>query len=42
MLTIAQKYLAANDRDNANKWLDKIISDSDCHAEISGVAQTLK
>lgn len=42
MLTIAQKYLASGDTDNANKWLDKIISDNDCPAEISGVAQTLK
>lgn len=42
MLTIAQKYLASGDKDTANKWLDKIISDSDCPAEISGVAQTLK
>lgn len=42
MLTIAQKYLAENDHDSANKWLDKIISDNDCPAEISGIAQTLR
>jgi len=42
MLTIAQKYLASGDRDNANKWLEKIMSDPDCPGEISGVAQTLK
>ena len=42
MLTIAEKYLASGDTQNANKWLEKIISDPDCPAEISGVAQTLK
>ncbi len=42
MLTIAQKYLAEGNSDAANKWLDKILSDSDCPAEITGVAQTLK
>jgi len=42
MLTIAQKYLAAGDRENADKWLDKILKDTDCPGEISGVAQTLK
>ena len=42
MLTIAQKYLASGDVENANKWLDKIINDADCPAEISGIAQTLK
>ncbi len=42
MLTIAQKYLAENNPDAANKWLDKIISDDGCPAEISGVAQTLR
>lgn len=42
VLTIAQKYLASGDTDKANKWLDKIISDSDCPAEILGTAQTLR
>ena len=42
MLTIAQKYLASGDRENADKWLDKILKDTDCPGEISGVAQTLK
>lgn len=42
MLTIAQKYLAQGDTDTANKWLDKILSDSDCPPEISGTAQTLR
>lgn len=41
-LVVAQKYLASGDRDNANKWLDKIISDTDCPAVISATAQTLK
>jgi len=42
MLTIAQKYLAEDNTDAANKWLDKIIADSDCPAEILGTAQTLR
>ena len=42
MLTIAQKYSAEGNTDATNKWLDKIISDKDCPAEISGAAQTLK
>lgn len=42
MLTIAQKYLASGDKDSADKWLDKILNDSDCPGEISGIAQTLK
>jgi len=42
MLVIAQKYLAEGNTDAANKWLDKIISDKDCPAEISGIAQTLR
>ncbi len=42
MLTIAQKYLADNDIDNANKWLDKIINDADAPATISGTAQSLR
>lgn len=41
-LTIAQKYLASGDRENANKWLDKIINDSDAPASIAGTAQTLR
>ena len=41
-LTIAQKYLAADERDAANKWLDKIISDTDAPASISGAAQMLR
>ncbi|MFQ6760044.1 MAG: hypothetical protein ACLRFM_01400 [Alphaproteobacteria bacterium] len=42
MLTIAQKYLASGDAESANKWLDKLSSDPDCPAEISGVVQTLR
>ena len=42
LLMIAEKYLASGDTETANKWLDKILSDSDCPPEISGVAQTLK
>lgn len=41
-LTIAQKYLSEDNRDVANKWLDKIISDSNAPASISGTAQMLR
>lgn len=41
-LTIAQKYLASNDTENANKWLDKIINDADAPAVISGNAAALR
>lgn len=42
MLIIAQKYLSAGEQENATKWLDKIINDSNAPASISGVAQTLR
>lgn len=41
-LTVAQKYLAAGDKENANKWLDVIINDKDAPAVISANAQALK
>lgn len=41
-LLVAQKYLSDGNRDMANKILDKIISDPDCPAVISGNAQMLK
>lgn len=41
-LMIAQKYLATGDTDIANKWLDKIINDSDAPSVISGTAQSLR
>lgn len=41
-LMVAQKYLAAGDRDNANKWLDKIIGDENAPASILTAAQTLR
>ncbi|MBQ7185469.1 MAG: hypothetical protein IJR92_01540 [Alphaproteobacteria bacterium] len=41
-LTIAQKYLSVDDRENANKWLDKIINDSDAPASIKSDAETLR
>ncbi len=41
-LMVAQKYLAAGDKATANKWLDKIISDTDAPASIVGTAQSLK
>lgn len=41
-LTVAQKYLSENNLDAANKWLDKIINDSDAPTVITAVAQTLR
>ena len=41
-LTIAQKYLSEDNRDVANKWLDKIITDADAPNSISAAAQMLK
>lgn len=41
-LTIAQKYLAEGDTDNANKWLDKIINDKNAPSVISATAQSLR
>ena len=41
-LTIAQKYLSEDNRDAANKWLDKIINDADAPASISCAAQMLR
>ena len=41
-LTIAQKYLAEGNRESANKWLDKIITDSDAPATIKSDAETLR
>lgn len=41
-LTIAQKYLATGERETANKWLDKIINDSDAPAVIVADAQNLR
>ena len=42
MLTIAQKYVAAGDHANANKWIDKITADPDAPAVIRADAETLK
>ena len=41
-LTIAQKYISVGDRENANKWLDKIINDDSAPAVISASAQSLR
>lgn len=41
-LTIAQKYLAMDEREEANKWLDKIINDSDAPALIVADAQNIR
>ncbi|MBD5400581.1 hypothetical protein HDR61_02450 [bacterium] len=42
MLTVAQKYLADGDRAAANKWLDKITTDTDAPATISASAAALR
>lgn len=42
MLMIGQKYLSVGDHENAAKWLDKIINDSNAPSSISGIAQTLR
>lgn len=42
MLTIAQKYAAAGDHANANKWIEKITSDPNAPAVIRADAETLK
>jgi hypothetical protein len=41
-LTIAQKYLVDGNRDNANKWLYRILNDKDTPASIVGTATTLR
>lgn len=41
-LTVAQKYLSTGDRENGNKWLDKIINDADAPSVISATAQGLR
>ena len=42
LLTIAQKYVAASDHANANKWIDKILNDENAPAVIRADAETLK
>lgn len=41
-LTVAQKYLASGDFEQANKWLDKIINDPDAPSVIVGNATALR
>ena len=41
-LTVAQKYLAEEDKATANKWLDKIINDKNAPATISANAAALR
>lgn len=41
-LTIAQKHIASGNRDVANKWLDKIIDDSNAPAVIRSDAESLR
>ncbi len=42
LLTIAQKYVAAGDHANANKWIEKITGDPNAPAVIRADAETLK
>lgn len=41
-LTVAQKYLSVGNREEANKWLDKIIDDSNAPAVIRSNAESLR
>ena len=41
-LTVAQAYMAENNFDAANVWLDKIINDADAPVVVSASAQTLR
>ena len=41
-LTIAQKYLSADDKAAADKWLDVIINDKSAPSVVSANAQTLR
>lgn len=41
-LVVAQKYLSVGDSENANKWLDVILTDKQAPATISASAQLLK
>lgn len=41
-LTIAQKYVAAGEQDNANKWLDKILNDNNAPATVRADAEVLR
>lgn len=41
-LTIAQKHIASGNRDDANKWLDKILNDKDAPAVIRADAEMLR
>ena len=41
-LMVAQKYIASNDKESADKILDMIINDENAPASISGMAQMLR
>ncbi len=41
-LLVAQKYLSVSDKESANRWLDKIMSDKNVPVNIYGAAQMLK
>ena len=42
LLTIAQKYVSTGDHANANKWIDRILNDTNAPAVIRSDAETLK
>ena len=42
LLTIAQKYVAAGNHTDANKWLDKILNDANAPAVIRADAEILR
>lgn len=42
MLMIAQKYIASDERESADKWLEKIVNDSECPDTILTTAQMLR
>lgn len=42
MLLVAQKYISADDKNNANKWLDKIMNNKKTPAVIAAIAESLK
>ncbi|MBP5485266.1 MAG: hypothetical protein J6Y07_00980 [Alphaproteobacteria bacterium] len=41
-LTVAQKYVAAGNREEAKKWIDKITEDSEAPSVIRASAETLR
>ncbi len=42
MLLVAQKYVSTGDKDSANKWLNKIVSDKQTPSIIIAMAESLR